>query len=196
VAKVSRVCVRCDTPFDARPDEARQGRARYCSAECYHLASRRSPRVSVTCVCGVVFEVSANRAATGRGKHCSKACSYANRTRPSGLKYEIKVKNKAWFELGFKQLRGPESPGWRGEDVGYQALHRWVKENRAKPEACEFCGEVSPLDWANKSREYHRDLDDWIALCRLCHRRYDSGPWRGMATMKYGRAGLRGLKAS
>jgi len=61
-----------------------------------------------------------------------------------------------------------------GDDVSYSALHHWVRKYKPKPVACEHCGTTSrSLDWANKSREYKRDLDDWIALCQRCHRAYD-----------------------
>lgn len=167
----------------------------FCSQNCYHLSQRTSDRVEATCVCGKTFETRAARVAAGRGRYCSKACLYANRPRPSGLTYEIKAENAAWFKPGRDAPTGPDSPGWRGDDVGYQALHRWVKANRAKPEACEHCARTDrPLDWANRSHEYRRDLDDWIALCRQCHRDYDRD-WRGAAVSKYGAANMQGRRA-
>lgn len=59
----------------------------------------------------------------------------------------------------------------------YRSLHTWVTRNKVKPLACGHCGRIDQrLDWANISREYHRDLSDWIALCRKCHRAYDRQP--------------------
>jgi hypothetical protein len=58
----------------------------------------------------------------------------------------------------------------------YRSLHSWVTRNKPKPEACSHCGQVKPLDWANVSGEYRQDLDDWVALCRKCHRAFDRKP--------------------
>lgn len=144
-------------------------------------------KVTVVCVCGVEFATTEKRRKAGRGKRCSKVCAYKNAQRPRGLTYQIRVENRAWFKPGEIQPSGQEAPGWRGDEVSYQHLHRWVRRSKAKPPTCEHCGSDEPLEWANKSREYRRDLEDWLALCRLCHRRYDDGPWRGLATAKYGR---------
>lgn len=70
--------------------------------------------------------------------------------------------------------KGPRHPNWTGDAVTYRALHTWVSKHKTKPDACTHCGRTDkPLDWANVSHEYRRDLDDWIALCRKCHRAYD-----------------------
>jgi hypothetical protein len=29
------------------------------------------------------------------------------------------------------------------------------------------------MEWANISREYHRDVDDWLVLCHAHHKRRD-----------------------
>ena len=46
-----------------------------------------------------------------------------------------------------------------------------------KPKKCTKCGikKTTPksIQWANKSKEYKRDLNDWISLCSKCHFRYD-----------------------
>lgn len=63
----------------------------------------------------------------------------------------------------------------KGDDVGYEGLHAWVRKERGTPEICEHCGtiEAKKYEWANKSGEYKRDLDDWIRLCTSCHHKYD-----------------------
>jgi len=57
---------------------------------------------------------------------------------------------------------------WKGDDVGYVALHKWVANKRGKPTKCEHCGKIEEnsrkIQWANKSGKYLRDLDDWIRL--------------------------------
>lgn len=55
----------------------------------------------------------------------------------------------------------------RGDNVGYCALHEWVRK-RLSQNPCESCGSTS-YDLANISQEYKRDLTDWEWLCRKCH---------------------------
>lgn len=58
---------------------------------------------------------------------------------------------------------------WKGDEVGYAALHDWVKRRLEKPKACQDCGQEKPLDLANISQKYKRDLTDWEWICRSCH---------------------------
>ena len=143
------------------------------------------------CPCGQVFTTTLIRLETGRGRYCSKACLYVYRKRPSGLTYKIVAENRGWFPKGAQHPTGSASHAWKGDRVGYQELHRWVRQNKVKPDRCEHCDEETQLEWANRSHEYLRDLDDWLALCRWCHRHYDRES-RGAAVRKYGARGLRG----
>lgn len=73
-------------------------------------------------------------------------------------------------------LEGSAHPGWKGVRASYSAVHAWVRKHKAKPATCEHCAAEAQLDWANVSGEYRRDLGDWIALCRRCHRAFDRRP--------------------
>lgn len=66
-----------------------------------------------------------------------------------------------------------KNPMWKGNDVGYFSLHQWIKSRKGKPLFCEQCGVKPPLDLANKSGDYTRDLNDWAWLCRSCHMTID-----------------------
>ena len=72
---------------------------------------------------------------------------------------------------------GKTNPLWKGNRVGYRALHSWVMRQLGKPIKCEFCGKekTTPksIHWASKSREYKRNLSDWLSLCVRCHKFYD-----------------------
>ena len=65
---------------------------------------------------------------------------------------------------------------WKGDAVGYSALHRRIESKRGKPKKCEFCKSITSKKyyWANKSGFYKKDLNDWIRLCASCHRIYDN----------------------
>lgn len=70
---------------------------------------------------------------------------------------------------------GVDQPLWKGDEVAYRTLHAWVARHKGRPAACSHCGANGRTDWANVSGEYLRDLDDYIALCRRCHKAFD-GP--------------------
>lgn len=72
-------------------------------------------------------------------------------------------------------IKGIKNGNWKGNRVSYSALHDWVRYYLGKPNKCEECGTTTAkrYDWANKSFQYKRDLNDWIRLCRSCHIRKD-----------------------
>lgn len=65
------------------------------------------------------------------------------------------------------------NPKWKGEEVGYEGLHLFVRSRLLNPGVCSQCGKNGRLDLANKSGKYSRELSDWLWLCRKCHRAYD-----------------------
>lgn len=69
---------------------------------------------------------------------------------------------------------GELNPMWKGDKVGYNSLHEWVRNHLPKPELCEICNLVPPYDLANISGKYLRDLTDWQYLCRKCHMESDN----------------------
>lgn len=106
----------------------------------------------------------------------------------------METMKKTWFQKGIiphnkgkEHLREENNPGWKGDGVGYIALHSWVRRYKGKPIKCENEDCIYPradkngrvlvapkrYDWANISHEYKRDLNDWKQLCVSCHKRYD-----------------------
>lgn len=71
--------------------------------------------------------------------------------------------------------KGSLNNNWRGDDVGYQGVHIWMRKTYGQPEFCEHCktSEHRMYHWANISREYKRERSDWLRLCVPCHHRYD-----------------------
>jgi hypothetical protein len=93
-----------------------------------------------------------------------------------------------------KQIIGESSRGrnnwnWKGDKVGYNALHTWVSREYGKPYKCEMEGCIYPrkdlhgkimkapkrYEWANITGKYLRDRDDWMMMCPSCHLKYDRG---------------------
>lgn len=92
---------------------------------------------------------------------------------------EAKLKNPTRYWLGKKNLKvtGENNKNWKGDLVGYNALHTWVSKWYGKPKTCEHCQKTNlvgrNIDWANKSGRYKRDREDWLRLCKRCHALYD-----------------------
>lgn len=90
-------------------------------------------------------------------------------------KYSIAMKGKN---------KGENNGLWKGDNVGYGALHDYIKYNKPKPDNCEDCNRSKKLDLANISGKYTRNLEDWKWLCRSCHMKYDYK--QGIRTTKGG----------
>ena len=69
---------------------------------------------------------------------------------------------------------GIKSPCWKGDDVSYTTLHQWLRKH-FKKEECHHCGTTNKaLDFALiTGKEYSRNINDYITLCRKCHIKYD-----------------------
>lgn len=66
--------------------------------------------------------------------------------------------------------KGEKHPSWKGDDVGYKGLHKWIRDHKPMSMFCEKCGKITDkLDAANISGEYKRDISDFRWLCRKCH---------------------------
>lgn len=63
---------------------------------------------------------------------------------------------------------------WKGDKVGRVALHLWIKKRLPKPTLCPICKKFPPLDLANISQKYKRDINDFEWLCRSCHIRKEN----------------------
>lgn len=68
---------------------------------------------------------------------------------------------------------GSRNSMWKGDKVGYNALHSWVRTRKVKPELCETCGKKPPYDLSNISGEYKRNVNDFKYECRVCHMKND-----------------------
>lgn len=96
---------------------------------------------------------------------------------PSGVYVRTKEHNQkrtaSFIQNG--RTKGANHWGWKGSGVGYNALHRWVRRNFGEADVCTKQDDTckGPIEWANKSRKYLRDREDWMPLCASHHLRYD-----------------------
>lgn len=136
-------------------------------------------------ICTKDFKTFASKIAQGKGKYCSRKCyEISEQGKPSWNK----GKSNTWM-IGNQYRKGISNPNpnilfgevnhkWKGDEVGYTALHMWIYRKLGQPRKCEHCGNNNlkhrQYHWANKSHEYLRDIKDWIRLCASCHKKYDS----------------------
>lgn len=66
---------------------------------------------------------------------------------------------------------------WAGENVGYAGIHKYLADHFPKTRRCDNCQSADvPTDYALiHGRDYSRDREDYLELCRSCHMHYDGG---------------------
>ena len=97
-------------------------------------------------------------------KHNSKQRIYCSRT--------------CYAKTLSSRTKGNKNASWKGNKVSYKGLHTYITRNKGNPPKCVHCGESKKRRvWANVSRKYLRDLNDWIPLCYKCHYEYDKQDW-------------------
>lgn len=76
-------------------------------------------------------------------------------------------------EKGLENLKntklGDKNPNWKGNKVSIPGVHDYIRYRLPRPEKCQCCNEGYPIDLANISQKYQRDISDWEWLCRRCH---------------------------
>lgn len=110
----------------------------------------------------------------GNSKYCSGKCYFE--WRRTHFRHSEKTKRE------MREARSNElHPAWKGDKVGYYALHRWIRKHFGKPSCCEDCGKEntpsadgrSSVHWANLDGKYDRLRRNWKPLCVPCHRGLD-----------------------
>lgn len=110
---------------------------------------KKKEKIKVICkICKKIFFVIPYR--KDKAKCCSYKCS-------SILKSTLSINNMR------------KNGMWKGENVGYCAIHDFIKYHVKKPTRCHECNKIKRLDLHNKSHKYLRDFYDWEWLCRRCH---------------------------
>ena len=145
-------CEHCGKEFKTFPQRIKIGKAKFCSKECAYADKHN--RISKNCLtCNKEFIIKPSRIKYGLGKYCSKNCFYERPDKPREEKHHC----------------------WKGDKVGYSAMHDWIIRQKGRPKICEHCGTTTAkkFEWANVSGEYKREISDWIRLCTKCHIAFD-----------------------
>lgn len=119
--------------------------------------------------------------------HLKELSSILNRSEPSirakarslGLKRKFKAKGSKWKlsqetkDKHKEHQLGNKNSNWKGNKVGYNALHTWLIRHKPKSKLCEECNKKPPYDLASINGEYPRDINNYRWLCRSCHTKLD-----------------------
>lgn len=127
-----------------------------------HLSDEHKKKISMSCLGRKVW----NKGKTGLTSSWLK-----------GKKMPTWIKNKISATKKITAPKGENCHQWKGNDVGYRALHMWVDKYLGKPRYCEEC-KISTYKqryyhWANISGNYQRIKTDWRRLCAKCHGAFD-----------------------
>jgi hypothetical protein len=91
---------------------------------------------------------------------------------------QAKLQNPVRYWQGKVREQDSGHWGWKGDKVSYAGLHIWVRKHLGTPRKCQHCKNSTlqhrQYHWANKSRQYKRELSDWVRLCVKCHKLYDA----------------------
>lgn len=165
---ITKICKLCEKEYQvAKPSDAK--RRVFCSKSCLSISCNRSRKKipeKKTCVyCDSVYWAATKR--QKNKKYCSVGCM---------MRYRNKHINPRIIS---EKYSGENSPYWMGESAGYWAKHMWIRNLKGSANGCSCClGKNSNYyEWANISREYKRDVSDWIQLCRSCHKAFDLNKW-------------------
>lgn len=84
---------------------------------------------------------------------------------PKGFRHDEETKMKI-----SKSMTGEHNPMWKGDNIKYLALYRWVRRNIPKPDLCQNCFQVPPRLLANITGIYDRQFNNWNWICLDCNR--------------------------
>lgn len=89
---------------------------------------------------------------------------------PTGIYKHKPHKEETKKKMALSHL-GEKNHLWKGDNVGYRTLHEWVERHLGKAIMCmkNSLHKSTRYHWANISKEYKRDLNDWIQLCPSCN---------------------------
>lgn len=115
-----------------------------------------------------------------KGKHYSPATEFKEGQISTFKGKHHSEESKRKLRIARAKQVGENSPAWKGDKVGKTALHAWVAKQLGKPQFCEGCGtqDAKRYNWANKTYNYERNIEDWLRLCCKCHLKYDKESYK------------------
>lgn len=105
-----------------------------------------------------------------------------------GKEYRFKKGQHSSLSTEFKkgELSNEKHPCWKGDEVSYMGLHKWIDKHFIKENICEFCNTdvAKRYEWANITGVYNRIRENWVFLCKKCHNNFDDITNKGWKTRR------------
>lgn len=113
-----------------------------------------------------------------RTERICEGCGAVMSLRPSEIRKNIRCCSyECKGKVSRGNLSGANNPMWKGDNIGYKALHLWLSVNFGKANKCEHpdCLHKSEqYEWAKiKDLPYARKRENFWMLCVKCHGKYD-----------------------
>ena len=115
---------------------------------------------------------------------CGRPIPLARFNRPKdGL---VKGQQSPALFLRGHNIRASHPAWWKGDAVGYRAIHTYLQRHFPKTGTCDECGAASArTEYALiQGRAYSRDRADYRELCKRCHNEYDGIDIGWLATQR------------
>lgn len=164
-------CKQCGKKFKTIPSISKKGKGKFCSRECVDVSKQH--RIQLICkICGKHFQTIHSR--KNVAKYCSRKCFKVGLIPWCKNTKGIVKSNSGSFKKG--DGLGKKNHKWKGDNASCSAIHIWIKNHKGKPKICINCGATykeRKLHWSNIDHLYRRNLDDFVARCVPCHKKYD-----------------------
>ena len=80
-----------------------------------------------------------------------------------------------WYSM--KGMDSKKHSSWKGNKAGIKAVHKWLGQHYGKPKYCinfNCLNKSNIFEWCKKiESSYTHNPNDYLWLCRSCHRKYD-----------------------
>lgn len=156
------ICRQCGIEFK------RSHPSKFCSRKCRYSSNEFKKQIRELSTNPAYKEIKANNARKAAKSNIGREPWNKGIPRTQEVKDAISRANKG-------RLINEKNPNWKGDLVEEAALHSWVIRRLGKPNRCDFCATTiaKRYEWANRSGEYKRDVNDWYRLCSSCHAKFD-----------------------
>lgn len=155
----------CGKEFITKSYKLNAGKGKYCSLKCKYKYTKR--RLGLIYIKHKENPTSFKKGLVPWNKDSVGLC------KPNITSFQKGEHRSMKTEFSIGETLGENNAKWKGDAVGYDGLHTWVRRRLGKADHCCLCNGIKAKKyyWHNISLKYKRDLSDWQSLCPSCHRK-------------------------